>query len=170
MCKLARPRRLSTVPKRPLVCTEVSRRVLCVPIGVIMSSDLDLPVMRPAADILNHFKIPYELTIVVEYSRSAVTRGLNSYPTDPGPIMGISARGPPPRLCLLPRTASSQWCITPIDQSYNRLLTLDTACIRRTWPALPQWYVEAVQACAARSCISTSPRATGLPVFASSSQ
>lgn len=54
-------------------------------VGVIMGSDSDLPVMLPAADILNHFKIPYELTIVsahrtpdrlVEYSRSAAARGL----------------------------------------------------------------------------------------------
>ncbi|KAH9887710.1 phosphoribosylaminoimidazole carboxylase [Cubamyces lactineus] len=54
-------------------------------VGVIMGSDSDLPTMLPAADILNHFKIPYELTIVsahrtpdrlVEYARSAASRGL----------------------------------------------------------------------------------------------
>lgn len=54
-------------------------------VGVIMGSDSDLPVMLPAADILNHFNIPYELTIVsahrtpdrlVEYARSAASRGL----------------------------------------------------------------------------------------------
>ncbi|KAH9853302.1 phosphoribosylaminoimidazole carboxylase [Lenzites betulinus] len=54
-------------------------------VGVIMGSDSDLPTMLPAADILNHFNIPYELTIVsahrtpdrlVEYSRSAAARGL----------------------------------------------------------------------------------------------
>ncbi|KAI8984869.1 Phosphoribosylaminoimidazole carboxylase [Trametes punicea] len=54
-------------------------------VGVIMGSDSDLPVMLPAADILSHFKIPYELTIVsahrtpdrlVEYARSAASRGL----------------------------------------------------------------------------------------------
>ena len=56
-------------------------------VGVIMGSDSDLPVMLPAADILNHFKIPYELTIVsahrtpdrlVEYARSASARGLRA--------------------------------------------------------------------------------------------
>lgn len=54
-------------------------------VGVIMGSDSDLPTMLPAADILNHFNIPYELTIVsahrtpdrlVEYARSAASRGL----------------------------------------------------------------------------------------------
>ncbi|KAI0092906.1 Phosphoribosylaminoimidazole carboxylase [Irpex rosettiformis] len=54
-------------------------------VGVIMGSDSDLPVMLPAAHILDKFEIPYELTIVsahrtpdrlVEYSRSAAPRGL----------------------------------------------------------------------------------------------
>ncbi|KAL1939639.1 hypothetical protein VTO73DRAFT_9672 [Trametes versicolor] len=54
-------------------------------VGVIMGSDSDLPTMLPAADILNHFNIPYELTIVsahrtpdrlVEYARSSASRGL----------------------------------------------------------------------------------------------
>ena len=54
-------------------------------VGVIMGSDSDLPVMLPAARILDKFKIPYELTIVsahrtpdrlVQYARSAVPRGL----------------------------------------------------------------------------------------------
>ncbi|KAK1220681.1 phosphoribosylaminoimidazole carboxylase ade2 [Marasmius sp. AFHP31] len=54
-------------------------------VGVIMGSDSDLPVMLPAAKILDKFEIPYELTIVsahrtpdrmVEYARSAATRGL----------------------------------------------------------------------------------------------
>ncbi|KAF9045726.1 phosphoribosylaminoimidazole carboxylase [Hymenopellis radicata] len=56
-------------------------------VGVIMGSDSDLPVMLPAARILDSFKIPYELTIVsahrtpdrlVEYSRSAAARGLRT--------------------------------------------------------------------------------------------
>ncbi|KAI0747705.1 phosphoribosylaminoimidazole carboxylase [Daedaleopsis nitida] len=56
-------------------------------VGVIMGSDSDLPVMLPAADILNHFKVPYELTVVsahrtpdrlVEYARSAAARGLRA--------------------------------------------------------------------------------------------
>ncbi|KAH9978161.1 Phosphoribosylaminoimidazole carboxylase [Lactifluus volemus] len=54
-------------------------------IGVIMGSDSDLPVMLPAARILDRFSVPYELTIVsahrtpdrlVEYARSAASRGL----------------------------------------------------------------------------------------------
>ncbi|KAK7053723.1 phosphoribosylaminoimidazole carboxylase [Favolaschia claudopus] len=56
-------------------------------VGVIMGSDSDLPVMLPAARILDHFHIPYELTVVsahrtpdrlVEYSRSAASRGLRT--------------------------------------------------------------------------------------------
>lgn len=52
-----------------------------------MGSDSDLPVMLPAARILDRFRIPYELTIVsahrtpdrlVEYARSASTRGLRT--------------------------------------------------------------------------------------------
>lgn len=54
-------------------------------VGVIMGSDSDLPVMLPAAQILDRFGIPYELTIVsahrtpdrlVQYARSASSRGL----------------------------------------------------------------------------------------------
>jgi len=50
-----------------------------------MGSDSDLPVMLPAAHILDSFAIPYELTIVsahrtpdrlFSYSRSAASRGL----------------------------------------------------------------------------------------------
>lgn len=50
-----------------------------------MGSDSDLSVMQPAADILEHFKVPYEMTIVsahrtpdrlFEYSRGAHTRGI----------------------------------------------------------------------------------------------
>ncbi|KAG6336933.1 hypothetical protein ID866_2171 [Astraeus odoratus] len=56
-------------------------------VGIIMGSDSDLPVMLPAARILDEFSIPYELTIVsahrtpgrlVEYARSASARGLRA--------------------------------------------------------------------------------------------
>jgi phosphoribosylaminoimidazole carboxylase len=56
-------------------------------VGVIMGSDSDLPVMLPAARMLDRFNIPYELTIVsahrtpdrlVEYARSASSRGLRT--------------------------------------------------------------------------------------------
>ncbi|KAF9460936.1 phosphoribosylaminoimidazole carboxylase [Collybia nuda] len=56
-------------------------------VGIIMGSDSDLPVMLPAARILDRFNIPYELTIVsahrtpdrmVEYARSASTRGIRT--------------------------------------------------------------------------------------------
>jgi 5-(carboxyamino)imidazole ribonucleotide mutase len=54
-------------------------------IGVIMGSDSDLPIMQAAADILKHFGLPFELTIVsahrtpqrmFEYAQSAKDRGL----------------------------------------------------------------------------------------------
>ncbi|MEE9447613.1 MAG: 5-(carboxyamino)imidazole ribonucleotide mutase [Arenicellales bacterium] len=54
-------------------------------VGVIMGSDSDLPVMQAAADMLQKFNVPYEMSIVsahrtperlVEYSQSAVKRGL----------------------------------------------------------------------------------------------
>ena len=54
-------------------------------VGIIMGSDSDLPVMKPAADILERFGIPFELTVVsahrtpqrmVEYAQTAKDRGL----------------------------------------------------------------------------------------------
>lgn len=54
-------------------------------VGIIMGSDSDLKVMQAAADILKHFDVPYEITIVsahrtplrmVEYASSAIDRGL----------------------------------------------------------------------------------------------
>lgn len=54
-------------------------------VGIIMGSDSDLNIMQAAAEILKHFEVPFELTIVsahrtplrmVEYSSSAIERGL----------------------------------------------------------------------------------------------
>ncbi|KAJ1736312.1 phosphoribosylaminoimidazole carboxylase ade2 [Coemansia biformis] len=54
-------------------------------VGIIMGSDSDLPTMRPAAQLLEQFGVPFELTIVsahrtpdrmFEYARSAHERGL----------------------------------------------------------------------------------------------
>jgi 5-(carboxyamino)imidazole ribonucleotide mutase len=54
-------------------------------VGIIMGSTSDLKVMREAADILEEFGIPFEITIVsahrtpdrlMEYASSAVSRGL----------------------------------------------------------------------------------------------
>ena len=54
-------------------------------IGIIMGSDSDLPVMRDAAEIIEEFSVPFELTIVsahrtpermFEYGAGAVDRGL----------------------------------------------------------------------------------------------
>ncbi|WZL73698.1 5-(carboxyamino)imidazole ribonucleotide mutase [Clostridiaceae bacterium 35-E11] len=54
-------------------------------IGIIMGSDSDLPVMQEAAEILRHFKIPYEITIVsahrtpdrlYTYAKEAKERGI----------------------------------------------------------------------------------------------
>jgi 5-(carboxyamino)imidazole ribonucleotide mutase len=54
-------------------------------VGIIMGSDSDLQTMQAAADMLNFFKIPYELTVVsahrtplrmVQYAQTAKERGL----------------------------------------------------------------------------------------------
>ena len=54
-------------------------------VGIIMGSDSDLPVMKPAAEILDFFGVPYELTVVsahrtprrmMDYAAEAKTRGL----------------------------------------------------------------------------------------------
>ena len=54
-------------------------------VGIIMGSDSDLKIMQAAADILNDFEVPFEITIVsahrtplrmVEYASSAISRGL----------------------------------------------------------------------------------------------
>ena len=54
-------------------------------VGIVMGSDSDLAVMQAAADILTHFAIPFELTIVsahrtplrmVQYAQGAAGRGL----------------------------------------------------------------------------------------------
>ncbi|KAJ2311008.1 phosphoribosylaminoimidazole carboxylase ade2 [Coemansia sp. RSA 2702] len=56
-------------------------------VGIIMGSDSDLPTMRPAAQILERFGVPFELTIVsahrtpdrmYEYARAAHKRGLKA--------------------------------------------------------------------------------------------
>ena len=70
-------------PEPPRPSSGISHKLPLV--GVIMGSDSDLPVMLPAARILDRFHTPYELTIVsahrtpdrlVEYARSAAARGL----------------------------------------------------------------------------------------------
>jgi len=54
-------------------------------VGIIMGSDSDLPIMQQAAEILNTFHIPFELTIVsahrtpqrmIDYAKTAHSRGL----------------------------------------------------------------------------------------------
>jgi 5-(carboxyamino)imidazole ribonucleotide mutase len=56
-------------------------------IGIIMGSKSDLPVMQGAADMLDHFGIKYEMTVVsahrtpermFEYAQSARERGLKA--------------------------------------------------------------------------------------------
>ncbi|MCK8825698.1 5-(carboxyamino)imidazole ribonucleotide mutase [Fuchsiella alkaliacetigena] len=58
---------------------------MTVKIGIIMGSDSDLPVMKEAAEILDQFEVPYELTVVsahrtparlYEYAQTAEERGL----------------------------------------------------------------------------------------------
>lgn len=54
-------------------------------VGIIMGSDSDLPIMQAAADMLTHFDVPFELTVVsahrtplrmVDYAKTAKDRGL----------------------------------------------------------------------------------------------
>jgi 5-(carboxyamino)imidazole ribonucleotide mutase len=54
-------------------------------VGIIMGSDSDLPIMKAAAEILEQFNIPFELTIVsahrtpqrmIDYASTAKERGL----------------------------------------------------------------------------------------------
>jgi 5-(carboxyamino)imidazole ribonucleotide mutase len=54
-------------------------------VGIIMGSDSDLSIMKAAADLLEEFEIPFELTVVsahrtplrmVEYAKGAAERGL----------------------------------------------------------------------------------------------
>ena len=54
-------------------------------IGIIMGSDSDLPVMKQAAEVLDQFGVPYEITIVsahrtpermYEYAKTAEERGI----------------------------------------------------------------------------------------------
>jgi len=54
-------------------------------VGIVMGSDSDLSIMQDAAEILKHFDIPFELTVVsahrtparmVEYANKAISRGL----------------------------------------------------------------------------------------------
>lgn len=54
-------------------------------VGIIMGSDSDLPIMQAAADMLAHFNVPFELTVVsahrtplrmVDYAKTARKRGL----------------------------------------------------------------------------------------------
>eukprot|EP00744_Colponema_vietnamica_P008356 GILI01011924.1.p1 GENE.GILI01011924.1~~GILI01011924.1.p1 ORF type:complete len:654 (-),score=204.45 GILI01011924.1:140-2002(-) len=54
-------------------------------VGIIMGSDSDLPTMRPAAEVLDKFGVPYELTVVsahrtphrmYEYATTAHKRGI----------------------------------------------------------------------------------------------
>ncbi len=54
-------------------------------VGIIMGSESDLPIMQAAADILQHFNISFELTVVsahrtplrmVDYATTAKSRGL----------------------------------------------------------------------------------------------
>lgn len=56
-----------------------------IPVGIIMGSDSDLPIMKEAAKILDYFEIEYELTIVsahrtperlVDYAKKSKSRGI----------------------------------------------------------------------------------------------
>ncbi|KAJ3165613.1 phosphoribosylaminoimidazole carboxylase ade2 [Geranomyces variabilis] len=69
----------------PLQNTVPSKLRQAAQVGIIMGSDSDLPTLKPAAEILTRFGVPFEVTIVsahrtptrlVEYASSAHTRGL----------------------------------------------------------------------------------------------
>lgn len=54
-------------------------------VGIIMGSNSDMPTMKEAADILNEFGVPFEISVVsahrtpdlmFEYAKSATTKGL----------------------------------------------------------------------------------------------
>ncbi|BFZ65107.1 phosphoribosylaminoimidazole carboxylase ade2 [Saitoella coloradoensis] len=86
-------------------------------VGIIMGSDSDLPTMRPAAEFLTNFDIPFELTIVsahrtpermFTYAQSASARGLQVIIAGAGgaahlpgmvaaltplPVIGVPVRG-----------------------------------------------------------------------------
>jgi 5-(carboxyamino)imidazole ribonucleotide mutase len=56
-------------------------------VGIIMGSDSDLPVMKEAADVLDDFKVPYEIRVLSahrtpklteEYASSALGKGLKT--------------------------------------------------------------------------------------------
>ncbi len=76
------------VPNREAAASASGGGLLSSPrplVGVIMGSDSDLPCMQAAAEMLDKFEVPYELTIVsahrtpqrlYEYSRAAAGRGL----------------------------------------------------------------------------------------------
>lgn len=75
--------KLSTKPKLALAKKPKSKSSALV--GVIMGSDSDLKVMKGAKEMLEHFKVPFEIKVVsahrtpdlmAEYSRSAFERGL----------------------------------------------------------------------------------------------
>jgi 5-(carboxyamino)imidazole ribonucleotide mutase len=54
-------------------------------VGIVMGSDSDLPIMKNAAEILEHFAVDFELTVIsahrsprraIEYAQTAMDRGL----------------------------------------------------------------------------------------------
>lgn len=87
------------------------------PVGIIMGSDSDLPVMKAAAEVLETFNVPYELTVVsahrtpermVDYAHKAHKRGIQVIIAGAGgaahlpgmvasmtplPVIGVPVRG-----------------------------------------------------------------------------
>ena len=54
-------------------------------VGILMGSDSDLPILKGAAEVLDQFKVPYEITVVsahrtpqrmYEYAQNAAQRGV----------------------------------------------------------------------------------------------
>jgi 5-(carboxyamino)imidazole ribonucleotide mutase len=56
-----------------------------IKVGIIMGSDSDLPIMKQAADVLEHFNVSYEVVIssahrvpqaTADYAKNAESRGV----------------------------------------------------------------------------------------------
>ncbi|KAL3682783.1 hypothetical protein R1sor_000805 [Riccia sorocarpa] len=75
----------TTAPKSLAARSSDSNADVTAAVGIIMGSDSDLPVMKAAAEILEEFGVPYELTVVsahrtpermVSYAQQAYKRGV----------------------------------------------------------------------------------------------
>ena len=45
-------------------------------VGILMGSDSDLPVMKDAAEVLDEFQVPYELTVILPPESGEASSGM----------------------------------------------------------------------------------------------